>query len=259
MNLLIVDDEMFAIQGIVDDVPWEQLKFENIFTANSYAQAVNVFRNHKVDILLCDIEMPMGSGIDLVRWVREHYTSVECIFLTCHADFDFAKEAVSLSCMGYILKPAETEEIVALLQKAKSRLESSGELQRYREYGKLYLENVKEQAAGPEERDAVSLAERYIREHLDMPISMDELVDATHVSSAHLGRLFKKKKGVTLIDYITAQRMELAKELLLDERLTVSTVAARVGYNNYSYFTRAFGKYTGFSPREYRKKKRTEQ
>ena len=79
MNLLIVDDEMFAIQGILDDVPWEQLKFDNIYTANSYAQAVNIFRSHKVDILLCDIEMPMGNGLDLVQWVRGH-TAVWNVF-----------------------------------------------------------------------------------------------------------------------------------------------------------------------------------
>lgn len=112
MNLMIVDDEVVAIQGLVDDVPWDRLNFEEILTANSYAQAVNLFRTKKVDILLCDIEMPVGNGIELVRWVRENYPKTVCIFLTCHDDFEFARRAIALECLGYILKPADTEEVV---------------------------------------------------------------------------------------------------------------------------------------------------
>lgn len=253
MNLLIVDDEMFAIQGILDDVPWEQLKFDNIYTANSYAQAVNIFRSHKVDILLCDIEMPMGNGLDLVQWVRNHYSSVECIFLTCHADFDFARRAIGLSCTGYLLKPADTEEIVEVLMKAQKKLMSSGESHFYEEYGKLYLENIKEETRTPSEQDVVAQVEKYIHTHLSEPLSLEGLAEVAHISATHLGRLFKRKHGETLVDYITRQRMELAKELLRDGSLTVSSVAAKAGYNNYSYFTRTFGKYTGQSPREYRR------
>ena len=40
MNLLIVDDEILAIQGLVDDMDWKKLDFDEVFTANSYAQAV---------------------------------------------------------------------------------------------------------------------------------------------------------------------------------------------------------------------------
>ena len=253
MNLLIVDDEMFAIQGILDDVPWERLRFENIYTANSYAQAVNVLRSHKVDILLCDIEMPMGSGLDLVKWVREHYSNVECIFLTCHADFDFARQAIGLSCLGYILKPADTEEIVEILLKAENKLSSSGESRLFQEYGKLYVENMKEESRQPGEQDLVEVVEKYIHTHLSEALSLELLAEEVHISPTHLGRLFKKKNNMTVVDYITEKRMELAKELLRDPGLTVSSVAAKVGYNNYSYFTRTFGKCTGQSPREYRR------
>ncbi|OYO41027.1 hypothetical protein CG709_21350, partial [Lachnotalea glycerini] len=64
MNLLIVDDEIYAIQGILDSVNWDRLDFDNIFTANSYSQALNIFQNEKVAILVCDIEMPYGTGLD---------------------------------------------------------------------------------------------------------------------------------------------------------------------------------------------------
>ena len=67
MNLLIVDDEVLAIQGLVDDMDWKNLDFDEVFTANSYAQAVNIMNKQEIDVLLCDIEMPLRSGVELVR------------------------------------------------------------------------------------------------------------------------------------------------------------------------------------------------
>ena len=86
MNLLIVDDEVLAIQGLVDDMDWKKLDFDEVFTANSYAQAVNIMNKQEIDVLLCDIEMPLRSGVELVRWAKERKPELECIFLTCHAE-----------------------------------------------------------------------------------------------------------------------------------------------------------------------------
>lgn len=70
MNLLIVDDEVLAIQGLVDDMDWKKLDFDEVFTANSYAQAVNIMNKQEIDVLLCDIEMPLRSGVELVAGPR---------------------------------------------------------------------------------------------------------------------------------------------------------------------------------------------
>ena len=88
----------------------EKLDFDEVFTANSYAQAVNIMNKQEIDVLLCDIEMPLRSGVELVRWAKERNPELECIFLTCHAEFSFAKQAIQMGCLDYILKPAETEE-----------------------------------------------------------------------------------------------------------------------------------------------------
>ena len=72
-----------------------------------------------------------------------------------------------------------------------------------------------------------------------------------YVNPEYLSRLFKKKHHKTLNEYITSERMQLAAEMLRGSNLTVSTISARVGYPNYSYFTRIFKKYYGVTPREY--------
>jgi two-component system response regulator YesN len=75
MNLLIVDDEILAVQGILDGVEWDKLSFDRVLTANSYAQAVNIFLENQIDVMLCDIEMPYGIGTELVQWVIRMWNS----------------------------------------------------------------------------------------------------------------------------------------------------------------------------------------
>ena len=127
MNLLIVDDEVLAIQGLVDDMDWKKLDFDEVFTANSYAQAVNIMNKQEIDVLLCDIEMPLRSGVELVRWAKERKPELECIFLTCHAEFSFAKQAIQMGCMDYILKPVTYTAFTETLKKAVGRLQRKQE------------------------------------------------------------------------------------------------------------------------------------
>lgn len=252
MTLLIVDDEVLAIQGILDDVPWEEFPYERILTANSYSQAVNLFMENEIDVLLCDIEMPYGSGIDLVKWVKEHHPDTECIFLTCHDSFKFAQQAVALQCLGYILKPADTGEVMEYLQKACEKISERSIAEKYNSYGKMYLDQLTADAPGEEKADVMEKVERYIREHINEELSREELAQMVYISPTHLGRLFKKKYDTTMVDYITDMRIQLAEELLKEGRLTVSAVAEKTGFHNYSYFTKTFKKYKGMTPREYR-------
>ncbi|HHV12351.1 MAG TPA: response regulator transcription factor [Clostridiales bacterium] len=254
MNLLIVDDEVFAIQGILEDIHPLKIYFQEIFTANSYAQAVNIFLGHKIDILLCDIEMPYGTGLDLVEWVKSQSPMTECIFLTCHDEFNFAKQAIQLQCLDYVLKPATAETVNGVLRKAIKAIGAKQKDQIYRDYGRIYFETIEEQEkeGGVDSRHAVEKVEEYIRLHIDEPLTVEELSQMVYLSPAHLSRLFKKKYNMTLIDYITNEKMKLAKELLERDELSITVISAKTGYNHYSYFTKMFKKVYGKTPREYR-------
>lgn len=254
MNLLIVDDEIYAIQGILDSVNWDRLDFDNIFTANSYSQALNIFQNEKVAILVCDIEMPYGTGLDLVEWVREHYPNTLCIFLTCHDEFQYAKQAISLKCFDYVLKPIPPKKLLEILQRASDEIKNTYRTQEYLEYGKRFIKELSEKKGINEEekvKDPVNEVEHYIQNHISDNLTVEEIAKIVFLSPDYLTRLFKKQKGQTLIDYITSQRMFLAKELLESNVLTISMISAKVGYGNYSYFTKIFKKYYGKTPRDY--------
>lgn len=253
MKLLIVDDEYFAVQGVLDGVNWDVLHFDEVLTAYSYAQAVELLEKGFVEIVLCDIEMPDESGLDLVAWVNENSPKTECIILSCHDEFDFARQAIGLKCMDYVLKPVRYEKLTEILAYAKAEVEKNLRQSMMENYGQIYLDQV----AGKKNKDYVdvgkSIAE-YIDSHLESDLSVRELANMVYVSPDHLTRTFKKKYGKTVSDYILEKRMDLAGVLLRREDLTITMVSDSVGFGNYSFFTEQFKKVYGMTPREYQKK-----
>ena len=118
MNLLIVDDEVQILQGLLSGIRWELLQFQEVLTAKNYSQAVEAFQNWQIDILLSDIEMTDQSGLDLIEWVNEHYPETECIILSCHDEFDLARRAVGLKFLDYVLNPIPYEPLTEVLKQA---------------------------------------------------------------------------------------------------------------------------------------------
>jgi YesN/AraC family two-component response regulator len=254
MRLLIVDDDIHAIEGITDSVDWKSLPFDEVCNAASLSQAQKVFAEKSVDILLSDIEMPQGSGLELVEWVRSNYPRTECIFLTCHEDFHFARKALSLGALEYLLKPATPEEIQRTLHAAAARLEERRQNEEYESYGRRFIgeKAVDEEAAESRPVLVVQRAEKFLQEHISDEISVEDIAGAAYVSASHLTRIFHKMKGMTVIEFITEERLRLAKHLLAESGLTITAIAGKVGYNDYSYFTKVFHRRFGMTPSEYR-------
>lgn len=250
MRLLIVDDEMFSISGIMAGVNWEVLPFDEIEKANSYAQAVSILEKSAVDVALCDIEMPGESGLELISWINEHQPDTICLILSCHDEFDFARQAVRLQCFDYVLKPMKYDHLTDVLEKAANAAKERTRQNVLTDYGQRYIDNLAGDVS-EENEDVAEKAAAYIESHLSEDISVREIADMAYVSPDHLTRIFKKRYQKTVKDYITGKRMTLAGELLKNPKVTVTMVSDKVGFNNYSYFAEQFKRYFGMIPREY--------
>lgn len=122
MNVLVVDDQKEVVAGLLEGLHWKGLAIDSVYPAYSAQEARTVFSNYSIDILLCDIEMPQENGLSLLRWVVEYYPQTECIFLTSHAEFVYAQEAISLGSFDYILQPARYEEIESSIRRVQLKL-----------------------------------------------------------------------------------------------------------------------------------------
>ena len=102
----------------------------------------------------------------------------------------------------------------------------------------------------------------YIRENMAYGFSIGEMAASFNYNEKYLGRLFKQREGLSIRDYCNVVRIKQAKRLLEDTNLSVSQIAAQVGFNNITYFDRVFREIVLLSPRTYRaavKKKRLDE
>jgi AraC family transcriptional regulator len=94
----------------------------------------------------------------------------------------------------------------------------------------------------------------FISEHITETVPVDELASTVHMSPCHFARMFKQAVGQPPHEYVTARRVEHAKELLRTTDLPLVDVAANVGFQTQAHFTGVFRKQAGVTPRIFRLK-----
>ncbi len=148
--------------------------------------------------------------------------------------------AAELSSQYDILKGADSksgfrETAGALIQKAlNARQGNSGEIRNHH---------------------VINLAEQYVRDNFcDPNISLISVANHVAMSSAYFSTVFSQTTGQSFITYLTAMRMEKAKELLTSTNMKLSDIALEIGYNEPNYFSHVFRKTVGMTPKEYRQR-----
>lgn len=92
----------------------------------------------------------------------------------------------------------------------------------------------------------------YVNENFEKDISLAEMANALHLNYSYLSSYFKQRTGENLTSYISRVRTEKAKELLLNQELSISEVSRLTGFSEHNYFSKVFKKMTGMTPAEYR-------
>ncbi|GMK37623.1 DNA-binding response regulator [Paenibacillus sp. CCS19] len=115
LSLLIVDDESSVVDTLALTIDWEQIDIETVYRAYSANEALRLLSTHSIDIMLADIYMPGMSGIELVEQVHMHHKHVKSVLLSGHAEFQYAKQAMTYKVFDYLLKPASDEEIIEVI------------------------------------------------------------------------------------------------------------------------------------------------
>ncbi len=427
MNILLVDDNIYTIRALKSGIDYNALGITGVYTARNMACAVEWLEKEEIPLVLTDIEMPNGTGLQLLEWINEHRPGIVTLFCTSYANFDYAKKAVELHSFDYYLKPIQYEDLQKLLAKAveevkkraqakakeryevywndtlrvhkshfwedalfwvvsydeeeleflaesrylpysaesrfttvilrfekeKSRMNdfprnlerfvagnimeelcekadmqielflkycrdtwtlvlSHGDILTKEEFHEVLaglvhnmgevlhcavsvcyayrctlqdvrgrymllegfcrehspkqdevvdIDRFEEEICEVKEEhgkvqgtgNAIAKVKQYIDEHFCENITRDTLGEIVYLSPGYLAASFKRETGSSLGSYIIERRMEKAKALLADGKLTVSEVAFAVGYDNFTYFSRLFKNKVGVMPKEYKK------
>lgn len=252
MKILIVDDEYPIVQGMISMIDWKHFGIEEIKTAYSVQHAIEILEIELIDIIITDIKMQDGTGLELLNWLNGIQQDCEKIILTSYPDFKFAKEAISLGVMEYLLKPVTEESLEETVKKAikKRQKEERNSLNKEIETSEKIFEQEKS-----EENRMVQI-EKYIKDHLNENISRDDICQQLNITPNYLSRIFRETTGLTLQNYIKQIRIQEAQRLLRYSNRPVTLIAQDTGYNTLSYFSAIFKKATDMTPFEYRKQKR---
>ena len=113
---------------------------------------------------------------------------------------------------------------------------------------------VKQAGEEKEEQDAILPAIFYITEHFREDIDLKLCAAQIHLSVSRFSHLFTEKTGISPHRFIVSLRIDKAKELLMYSSMSVAEISRHVGFEDASYFSRIFRKYTGHTPMEYRRK-----
>jgi two-component system, response regulator YesN len=250
-RVLVVDDEKLTREGIAE--VFRAAGGMEVFTARNGEEALRTLREAAIDGMILDIKMPGVDGLQVLETAARDGTPMPVtVILSGYDDFSYAQRAIPHGIADYVVKPLSPQkagDLAKSLVRLMERRRAGG--------GKPAGAPAAAAAAGP--RSAAgpgsplsALVIAYVEEHLAEEISNEILSAVFRYSPNYLGQLFKKEAGVSISEFVTRRRVEEAKRILREERLTVSEVAYRVGFNDNHYFCTVFKRQTGVTPREYR-------
>lgn len=122
-KVLLADDEILDLEGMRTFIPWDDLGMKVVHSVNSGFAALKVMETEKIDILVTDVRMPNMSGLELTKKALEKWKDLRVIFVSGHQDFNYVKQALSLSACSYVLKPMDDNELIDSLIKLKYELD----------------------------------------------------------------------------------------------------------------------------------------
>ncbi len=123
-KVLICDDEPEVIETIIAKLDWNALGYETPTHANNGIEALEKCEEIKPDVIMTDINMPYMNGLQLAKEIKESYPNMKIIIFSGYDDFDYAKEAIHLSCEEYILKPIDKEELKKVFERIHNILDT---------------------------------------------------------------------------------------------------------------------------------------
>lgn len=133
-SLIIVDDESYVRQAIIKTIEWEELGFCVIGEAQNGKDGLSLAKKLKPDLVITDIKMPFMDGIEMIDLLKSSNPTIKTVLLTGFDDFDYAKSAIRLNVLEYLLKPISASKMTKTLKGIKQQLDKESERLRDIEY-----------------------------------------------------------------------------------------------------------------------------
>lgn len=237
MRILIVDDDMLICENVKSKLLRIADKTCTLAcdAVHSVIEAKIAMKECVPDILITDINMPGISGLMLISHVKKYYPKVRIFVLSGYDDYQLVRQAFVNGATDYLLKPVELKE---LQEKVLGKsLAMGGKEEAKAKAGDFQMQSVLD----------------YVEKNLTREITMDEAAANIAMSYNYFSRRFREYTGYSFPEYVNLRRIERSKSYLRDPSLKIADIAYKIGYHSASTFSRAFNKYEGCYPADYRR------
>ncbi|WP_194287422.1 response regulator [Gracilibacillus oryzae] len=123
IKVLLVEDDKLVRKSLIATFDWNAFNMEIVGDAKNGEKAVEFLENNAVDLLITDLAMPVMSGIELIRVVKERFPQIFIVVLSLHRDFEYIQEALRLGAIDYIAKvELDSDNMDRTLDRIKTRI-----------------------------------------------------------------------------------------------------------------------------------------
>ncbi|EKO3990462.1 DNA-binding response regulator [Vibrio fluvialis] len=115
IRVVIVDDHRVVLEGFMARLEMEP-EIEVIATASNGLEALEVVKQHRPDVILMDVSMPIMNGIDATRLIKEEVPDAKVLMLTMHDNREYIMKVMQAGAVGYMLKEISAEKMVQAIK-----------------------------------------------------------------------------------------------------------------------------------------------
>lgn len=242
MKIIIVEDEQRARRGLRRLIEGLSETYEIIAEASNGKQGLELVLTMKPDVVITDVEMPFMDGLDMIMRFKDSYPDIKTVVISAYSKFEYAKKAITLDAVEYLLKPILYQEIKDVLLKIEKEIEEKQV--DYRVLKRVY----------PNVHPLVLKTLKIIESDYAEKISQKELALNLGVTQEYFSSLFSREMGSSFTKYLNTYRIDMAKAIIASQNYERGKVPYQVGFHEEKYFYKKFKDIEGVSYSEYLKK-----
>lgn len=246
VKVLIADDEDTIRHGVTKYIKLHTDRFDKIYEAENGQEAIDMLLCHHPDIMVLDIQMPLKTGLDVMKEAKKAGIQPITVILSGYDEFTYAQQALKFGAKEYLLKPMRAADMLECLNRLADEFLGEGETVEKQD-------ETKKECRNPLVKDAVE----YITEHYAEDISLSGVSEQIGVSVGYLSTLLNQNMDCGFNDLVNRIRIDRACCYMEQNYLKNYEIAYKVGYKDEKYFSKVFKKIKGMSPKEYRMQEKT--
>jgi YesN/AraC family two-component response regulator len=215
-------------------------------------------KESNTDVVVLDYRLPDMTGLEVLQKIKEIKPELPVIFITAYGGEDVAVKAFRYGAKDYLKKPFNYNQFLHSLKSCLSLAPIDRRVPR-----RILTDDVDRITSGfifEINNSAIKYnlqkAIIYINNNYMSKITLDKVAKEACTSKYHFSREFKKSLSCTYKGYVNKLRIEKARELLKNGRISITEAAFSVGYPDLTTFERIFKKIVGCTPKEYKSRQK---